>query len=160
MTIGAGAPGGESAPRGRLTLLEFILVLAFLGGVAWVVLSRVRLVTAMIPANESSAIASLKSLVAAEERYKTTAGSAVYGTLSQLSAGERPYLDLHLGRGRKGGYSFVMTVGTPADSNYAVDARPVRPGITGRRYFFADSSGVIRGEVGHPARSAAEWDPD
>ncbi len=52
-----------------------------------------------------------------------------------------------------GGYSFRMTVGTPADSNWYVVARPKEPGPK-HRTFFVDSSGVIRYRRGADATSA------
>lgn len=103
--------------------------------------------------NESSAIASLKTLVTAEEQFKTTAGGAVYGSLSAMSGMNPPYIGADLGRGVKSGYSFVLTVGTPADSNYVVEANPLAPGQSGGRRFFVDSSGVVRFHEEHRASS-------
>ncbi len=105
-------------------------------------------------ANESSAIASLKTLVTAEEQYMATSGTPVYGTLWELSGTAPPYVDAILGRGKKSGYSFVLTVGTPAGSRWFATARPTVPAKTGNRYFFADSSGIIRFSRSRPASSA------
>ncbi len=45
---------------------------------------------------ESSAIASLKTLVTAEEQYKSTSGTSVYTTLSALSATTPRYVDTRI----------------------------------------------------------------
>ncbi len=101
-----------------------------------------------------SVIASLKTLVTAEEQYKSTGGGNVYAALTQLSAATPPYVDSVLASGKKSGYCFVLSVGTPADSNWYATARPVTPGKTGNRFFFVDSSGVIRFTLTGPATSA------
>ncbi len=95
-------------------------------------------------ANESSAIASLKTIVTAEEQYKSDAGRGVYASLTQLSATTPQYLDSVLGAGKKSGYSFTLTVGTPAAENWTAVGFPTSPGKTGDRRFFVDFSGVIR----------------
>lgn len=112
-------------------------------------------------------IASLKAIVTAEEQYRAASGA--YGTLASLSAGER-FIDRVLGRGKKSGFSFVLTLGAPADSSYQVTATPLtwsrsgedrvsvdRGGIrfyrTHTRGYFTDNSGVIRFRVGAAASS-------
>lgn len=145
------------APKapGHFTLFELILVILLLAGVGWVAISRARVgKERRMIANESSAFASLKNLVTAEEQYKTTSGTGNYATLSELSAASPPYLDSVLGVGRKNGYTFVLTLGTPADSNYAIQANPLKPGRSGNRRFFVDRIGVIRSHTGQPAFSA------
>ncbi|MEK7270202.1 MAG: hypothetical protein AAB215_04580 [Planctomycetota bacterium] len=102
------------------------------------------LLRSKITANESSAIASLKTLVTAQEQYKSTSGSATYATLEQLSATTPQYVDSVLGEGKKSGYRFILVVGTPADSNWYAHAIPISSAKTGNRAFFVDSSGVIR----------------
>lgn len=49
-----------------------------------------------------------------------------------------------LPRGKRSGYTFVMTAGNPADSNYFARSTPVTVRKTGGRRFFVDHSGVLR----------------
>ncbi|MEK7270390.1 MAG: hypothetical protein AAB215_05525 [Planctomycetota bacterium] len=104
---------------------------------------------------ESSPIASLKTIVTAEEQYKSTSGSFCYAALTQLSATTPQYVDSVLGGGKKSGYTFVLVVGKPPDSNWYCTGAPVTPAKTGNRYFFVDSSGVIRFSLSGPPTSAS-----
>lgn len=145
------------APKapGHFTLFELLVLVVAFAGAGWFVLWR----AGASERGERAAIASLKIVVAAEIQYRATYGSAIYGTLSQLSRGPRPYIDPGLGAGRKRGYSFVMTVGTPADSNYRLTATPLPGWPAERRAFFVDVSGVVR--IGPPPPShSSEPDAD
>ncbi len=128
--------------RKGFTLIELMIVVAIIAIIAAIAIPS--LLRSKITANESSAIASLKTMVTAEEQYKSTSGSAVYAALTQLSSTTPQYVDSVLGGGKKSGYTFVLTVGTPGDSNWYAQSRPVTMAKTGNRYFFVDSSGVIR----------------
>ncbi len=109
-----------------------------------------------IPANEKSAIASMKELAAAVEKYRVT-----YMHLPQALAelgepakgepksGQAGLLGPELAAGRKDGYSFRYVIvgandlGAPA--KYELAAIPVVYGRTGTRSFFRDTSGVLHG---------------
>lgn len=138
--------------RKGFTLIELMIVVAIIAIIAAIAIPS--LLRSKITANESSAIASLKTMVTAEEQYKSTSGSTVYGTLAELSGATPPYIDTVLARGKKSGYCFLLTVGSPADSNWYALANPVLLGKTGNRRFFVDSSGVIRFNTGGTASSA------
>lgn len=162
--------GDEPKGSGHFTLFELLVVLACLAGVGSVALSRSRLAKerAKITENESLAIASLKTIVIAEEQYRAASASPMLGqdvrgyasqnALSRFFSGNRgSMLGRHLDwleNGRHAGYSFALTLGTPSDSNYAVQANPLESGRTGVRCFFVDSSGVIRWNTGRAACSA------
>lgn len=106
--------------------------------------------------NETSAIASLKELAAAIEKYRVTY-THLPQTLAELGPpnsgavkGERAGLvNSDLALGRKDGYSFRYVIvgasdlGAPAV--YELAAIPVEYGRTGMRSFFRDGSGVIHG---------------
>jgi hypothetical protein len=119
---------------------------------------------AEIQANEKTAVASIKELAAAIEKYRVTY-TRLPATLADLGppANGAPKSDQaglvgsELGAGRKDGYSFryvivgANDVGAPA--KYELAAIPSEYGRTGTRSFFRDASGVLhagdhRGAVG------------
>lgn len=103
-----------------------------------------------------SAVGCLKTFVTAEEQYKEREPPHVYVSLTQLSAASPPYVDTVLGGGRMGGYSFRLTVGTPADSVWRATGDPFSREMRRRgRHFFVDQTGVIRF---HPGRTATAQD--
>jgi hypothetical protein len=109
---------------------------------------------AEIQANEKSAVASMKELAAAIEKYRVT-----YARLPETLANLAPpakgapkndqagLVGSELGAGRKDGYSFryvivgANNVGAPA--KYELAAIPTEYGRTGMRSFFRDASGVL-----------------
>ena len=101
--------------------------------------------------NEQGAVASLKSLIAAQKAYKADDGRGAYGLLSDLSGTTPPYIDSVLARGKKSGYSFLLSL-DPGGSGWSVRAFPYAK--LGCRQFWADERGVIRFRVGTPASSA------
>jgi hypothetical protein len=109
---------------------------------------------AEIQANEKSAVASMKELAAAIEKYRVT-----YARLPETLANLGPpakgapkndqagLVGSELGAGRKDGYSFryvivgANNVGAPA--KYELAAIPTEYGRTGTRSFFRDASGAL-----------------
>lgn len=99
---------------------------------------------------EQKAISSLRVLGAAEATYYSTAGNnREYGSLCQLE--QAGFIDELLASGGKFGYYFIAVphiyfVGnnTPV-SGFKAFAIPQNYGTSGRRSFFLDESGVIRG---------------
>jgi len=117
-----------------------------------------------IPANEASAVYNLRNINTAAATYADTYHRGFPSSLKVLGppAGGRPsdetgadLIDSVLAEGRKSGYSFRYKASTsrgdgPADT-YTVNADPITPGWTGRRYFFTDQTGVIRFDTERPA---------
>lgn len=109
---------------------------------------------AEIQTNEKSAIASIKELSAAIEKYRVTY-TRLPQTLAELGSPEKgaPKNDraglvgADLAAGRKDGYSFryvivgANDVGAPAV--YELAAIPIEYGRTGTRSFFRDSTGTL-----------------
>lgn len=145
--------------RRAFTLIEMMLAVAVIAII--LALALPSLLRSKITTNETSAIASLKAMTAAQEQYKATAGGSVFGTITQLSSGSPPYFNLSQFRNaQKDGYSFRLVVGMPADSNWFCRAYPITPGKTGNRRFFVDSTGVIRFKtvyLASSADSAIDW---
>jgi hypothetical protein len=112
--------------------------------------------------NEESAIASLKAVADAVESYRrkytrlpeslAALGSPLRGPVSPESAG---LLNSELTAGKKDGYSFRYVVvgasvlGAPA--KFELAATPISYGRTGRRSFFRDAEGTLRGADRHGA---------
>jgi len=120
--------------------MELMIVVAVVAIVMAVALPFIQ--NARIGANEGSAVSSLKALVSANLTYKTrfrTYASA----LSDFS--DVGLIDEVLGAADgppgKSGYTFTYNGGA---STFEVNAAPALPGSSGIRYFFVDTSGVIR----------------
>ncbi len=133
------------------TLIELMIVVAVIAvlmSMAIPVISNAR-----IAANEGSTVSSMRSIVSANETYKTRFGSYA-GQLTDLSA--RGMLDTTLGNAGvvpgKAGYTVAYT-GT--QHTYSASAQPISVGHSGRRFFFVDHSGVIRHNEGTPATSTS-----
>jgi type IV pilus assembly protein PilA len=109
-------------------------------------------------ANESSAIASLRTLNSAAISYFTTYGSFPLAlsnlgpaapTTSNVTSAD--LIDSALASGAKNGYTFTWLPAHPDASGnidkYTITAQPTAPGTTGQRSFYTDQSRVIRANV-------------
>src|ERR1700686_4019017 len=127
------------------SLIELLIVVAIILIIAAIAIPNP--LRARIGANESSAVASIRTLNTAQISYNSaypTAGFA--STLSALSgtcAAATPptstgacLIDTQLSSGTKSGYTFIMSgvSGTPA-SRYQVSASPLSAGKTVVRFF-------------------------
>lgn len=100
---------------------------------------------ALIRHNEAGAIASLRTLSSAEATYQSTAGNGEYGTIEEL--GEQKLIDYVLAEGHRYGYLFKVRRekrSTESQSSLEIFAIPRTYGVTGRRSFYIDETGVIR----------------
>ena len=93
--------------------------------------------------NERCTIHALRTLHGAELTYAATVGGGGYGNLPQLA--NAALIDIILATGSKHGYSFSVDYGSSPQPYLRIYATPHTYGTTGRRSFFADHSGVIRG---------------
>ena len=119
---------------------------------AWLVLALPIIAAIAIPnllaarraANEGAAIASLRTISAAEESYYSK--RHVYGTLAELS--EQHLIEPDLAAGVHYGYNFSVRVSgysvTNSVPDFEASAAPVDYGNSGRRSFLIDETGVIR----------------
>jgi len=111
------------------TLIELMIVVAIIAIIAAIAIPN--LLRARLAANESSAIASLRTISSAQETFRSSIvkdqdadGLGEYGTLSELAGltagagmsapASPPFIDNQLGQGTKSGYNFVVLVGTQA----------------------------------------------
>ncbi len=96
--------------------------------------------------NERFVVQALVTISAAEATYSATSGNGNYGSLAVLL--EANFIDSVLASGDKYGYSFALfvtgrTATTPA--RFYATATPRRYPKSGRRSFFIDESGEMRG---------------
>jgi type IV pilus assembly protein PilA len=136
------------------SLIELLIVVAIILIIAAIAIPN--LLRARIAANEASAVASLRTMNTASITYNSSYGS--YATaLSNLgpSNGATPtstdadLLDGVLaptggGAATKSGYTFAYAVPASGNPGYTINAAPTTVNQTGVRYFYTDSSGVVR----------------
>jgi len=90
-------------------------------------------------ANEMIAVSILQMISSAESTYQSTTGKGKYGTLDNLVEAKlvnREFLE-------KYGYRIEIT---SSDDQFEAVATPREYGKTGKRSFFVDKSGVVRGD--------------
>ncbi|MCL5289062.1 MAG: type II secretion system GspH family protein [Acidobacteria bacterium] len=148
------------------SLIELLIVIAIILTISAIAIPR--LLRSRMVANESSAVASLRTLCTVQVTYQSTYQVGYAPTLAALgpqapgtppSAANAGLIDVVLAGGTKSGYVFTYT---PVDSNgdgqmdtFSITAAPFAPGQTGDRYFFVDQSNVIRFNNGAPATVAS-----
>src|ERR1700675_3796192 len=136
------------------SLIELLIVVAIILIIAAIAIPN--LLRARIAANESSAVASIRTLNTAQISYNSaypTVGfapslSVLWGNACGTTAPDSTQaclIDQQLSSGTKSGYSFLMTgvSGTPASSYQAVGA-PISANTTGVRSFCSVADAVVR----------------
>ena len=134
------------------SLIELLIVVAIILIIAAIAIPN--LLRARIAANESSAVASVRTVNTAQITYNSSYGSVGYAaSLTNLagtscappSSTGACLIDSQLGAGSKSGYSFGIsnTSGTPI-SAYNIIAAPLQPNQSGVRYFCSFADAVVR----------------
>jgi prepilin-type N-terminal cleavage/methylation domain-containing protein len=148
------------------SLIELLIVVAIILIIAAIAIPN--LLRAKIAANESSAAASVRSLVTANIEYSTSYPSNGYaqtlaalgpGTGNTACAASGPtsvsacIVDAVLASGTKSGYTVasVASAATLPAQGFVVSATPVTPSTSGVKGFCAEEDGVVRFET--PASS-------
>jgi type IV pilus assembly protein PilA len=139
------------------SLIELLIVVAIILIIAAIAIPN--LMASRMAANESSAAQESRNITTAEVVYTTQYNIGYAAALSNLgdaggcgagsvSSTNACLIDAVLAAGAKSGYSFTYTPANPdAATHYqtfTLNANPLNPGNSGRRYFFADQTGVIR----------------
>ncbi len=134
-------------PSSGFTLIELMIVVAIIAIVLAIAIPS--LASARKSANESSAISSMRSLTSVMTQYRTRFGVFAPGLGALQASG---YLSGFEPDGTgffKSGYLFKRR--SPPNLEWAFDARAKKPGTTGDRNFWVDSTGVIRWQPNAPA---------
>jgi len=136
------------------TLVEIMIVVAIIALIAAIAIPN--MLRARHNANESSAIASVRTLVSAVESFRANQTPLSYpANLVALSNANPPYIDAVLSSGTKQGYTFAYA--RAANVNlYTLTAIPVTANVTGTRTFFVDQTGVIRVDAAGGAPTVAD----
>jgi type II secretory pathway pseudopilin PulG len=109
------------------------------------------LLRARMAANESSAVASVRSVIAAEVSYSNTHSDRGY-TCSLSDLAQDQLIPSNLANGQRNGYAFELmncSSGTSGGTNvkFQVVAYPLTPNATGVRAFCSDESNVVRTDL-------------
>jgi len=137
------------------SLIELLIVVAIILIIAAIAIPN--LLRARIAANESSAVASVRTVNTAQVAYNSAyptvgfaanlgalAGGPCTGTTLPTSTAAC-LIDTTLAAGTKSGYSFVMAnSGSAPAGSYETDANPVAQNQTGVRSFCSVADGVVR----------------
>jgi type II secretory pathway pseudopilin PulG len=118
------------------------------------------LLAARQAANEGAAMRSLRVLSQAEQTYQATTGRGNYGTPNDLQSDS--LISADLAREVRSGYRFkveVFKATSESPAAFAVMAVPTEYGSSGRRSFFIDETGVIRGEDNHGLEASKSTPP-
>ncbi len=132
------------------SLVELLIVVLIIGIIAQMAIPH--LLQSKLAANEASAITTVRSVLNAETLYVTTVGSGKYGTMATLVSGL--LVDSVVGSSTKDGYIFSISLG-PADTTFAIDARPTGYNNSGIRSFYSDETAVIRYTTANSAATAS-----
>jgi prepilin-type N-terminal cleavage/methylation domain-containing protein len=136
------------------SLIELLIVVAFILIIAAIAIPS--FLNSRMAANESSAVASVRTVATAETAYSASYAAIGYSVaLTDLSDGgssnciasttQACLIDSLLAGGIKSGYSITYANdGNTPSAGYAIHADPLARGQSGRRSFFSDQPGEIR----------------
>jgi type IV pilus assembly protein PilA len=153
------------------SLIELLIVVVVILVIAAIAIPN--LLRSRMAANESSAVASLRTINTSQVVYQSSYGPGFAANLGQLSDGGSAancvppnaptatsscLIDSALASGTKSSYTFQynpVSAGAVV-ATYSVNADPITPGVSGQRHFFTDQTNVIRA---NPTAAASDTDP-
>jgi type II secretory pathway pseudopilin PulG len=131
-----------------------VLAIPIMGIIAAIAIPT--LLASRLKANETAAIATLRMVNSAQQQFRYTDADGnnrqdYAATISALT--EKDLIPPALASGTKSGYIFSIRRGADPQNQWRCTANPLKPGTSGRRYFFIDETGVIRFETEQMAGS-------
>lgn len=141
------------------SLIELLIVVAIILIIAAIAIPT--LLRSKIAANESSAVASLRTITTAETTYSSSWGVGYAAVLDNLG-GPPPCLvavaaaaciidsALSVAPYTKSGYVFTAVGNTPVggiNNGFEANATPTAVDVTGKRAFCSDQTGVLRANI-------------
>jgi type II secretory pathway pseudopilin PulG len=152
--------GGNGMAVGGL-ILNIVSAVALIPIMLIAAIAIPNLLAARRAANEGSAINALRTIHSAEMTYQATEGRGYdFGTLVDLE--RKNLINTQLASGTRSGYKFMLdstlkdSEGQPA---FVVVAVPTDYPSSGKRSFFVDETGVIRGEDNHGLEASRNAPP-
>ena len=135
------------------SLIELLIVVAIILIIAAIAIPN--LMKSKMAANQSSAVASLRTLNTSEVTYSSTYNQGFSLSLIQLgppssgaaTSAAAGLVDSVLAGGSKSGYTFTYVAGAAVNGStpsYTINANPVTAGTSGQSYYFTDESNVVR----------------
>ena len=150
--------GGKGfATAGLVTSILSLVIIVPIAIIAAIAIPN--LLASRIAANEGSTIQAMRQIAGAEHTYSSVHGT--YGTLEQLATEE--LINPGIAAGTRHGYRIKIDVSKPGSGNriggYQVVAVPLTYPNSGRRSFYIDETGVIRGADAHGKDATKDDDP-
>ncbi len=131
------------------TLLELMMVVALLAII--IAIGIPSLINSKKAATETRVIAYLRTIITVNEQYKIRFGDYSSQEDDLIDSGYIPNIDAGVRSLEEYNFTYSST-----SEFWSAAMDPVDPGIGGDRYFYADSSGVIRFESNSTAASTSE----
>lgn len=128
------------------TLVEIMVVIAVIIVVG--AISIPGLMRSRLNANEAAAVAALKTISAASVTYRASHTTYPIGLSDLYEEGGAQFIDSKLASGSRQGYNYTLQGN---EDGFNITAIPSKPNITGGKYYFVDSDGVVRASTSGPA---------